>query len=204
MRYEEFVRKTIEEFIQDGKDNGLDFPDIDLYADQAASFLNKRLSLFCEDEGEGVITKAMIGNYTKHNIIPHPIKKKYTKEHLMLLNMVYYLKGLFQMSEIELLMAPIIENYNSEFDEEMDLTAVCEGIVQLQRKEREDLEQRVWTDVESIKKTLQDAGMSDDDMLEIFMLIINLAVQADTKRYLARKLMKEYFSKIEKTKKDKK
>lgn len=202
MRYEEFVKKVVDEFINDNKEKEMDFPEIDLYVDQAASYLNRKLALFDTDEKEEIITKAMISNYTKHGIIPRPIQKKYSREHLLFLNMVYYLKGMFQMSEIRRLMKPIIKNYNSELDEKIDLMGVYRTIVDLQNVEKKNMEKNIWDNIESIKTSLEEKDMSDDDLLEIFTIIMSLAIKADAQKYLAKRLLNEYFSKQEGKKKE--
>ncbi|MGI6752185.1 MAG: DUF1836 domain-containing protein [Anaerovoracaceae bacterium] len=197
MRYEEFVRKIMEEFTGDGRNKGMEFPGVDLYVDQAASFLNSKLASFDADNKDEIITKGMISNYTKHGIIPRPVDKKYSREHLLFLNMVYYLKGMFQMNEIQRLMKPMIKNYNSEFDEKIDLMAVCQIIEELQNSERKDTEKKLWEDIERLKAELGENGMWDDDLLEIFMIIMILAIRADAQKYLAKRLLNEYFPKQE-------
>jgi len=192
MRYEEFIKNTIEEYVSKGKINANDFPEMEIYMDQAETFLNKELGIYKKNEKDKVITKTMIGNYVKHNMMPRPVNKKYSKDHLIMLSLIYYLKGTFQMEEIEKIIKPLIENYNSEFDDKIDLTALYEGILGVQAKEQDSLAQSVTNMIEESKYHLRETELSDDDMLELFMLIVNLSMKADAQKFLAHKLLQEY------------
>lgn len=192
MRYEEFIKNTIEEYVSRGKIEADAFPDMEIYMDQTETFLNKELRVYKKSEKDKVITKTMIANYVKHNMVPRPVNKKYSKDHLILLTLIFHLKGTFQMEEIEKLMKPLIDNYNSEFDEKIDLTALYEGILEVQAGEQEALFQNVSGMINEIKYQLRETELSDDDMLELFMLIMNLSMKADAQKFLAHKLLQEY------------
>ena len=163
--------------------------------DQAETFLNRGLKIYKKSEKDKVITKTMIGNYVKHNMLPRPVNKKYSKDHLILLALIYYLKGTFQMEEIEQIVKPLIDNCNSEFDDKIDLSALYEGILKVQADEQEVLAQSVNQMIEKSKHQLKETGLSDDDMLELFMLIVNLSMKADAQKFLAHKLLREYILK---------
>lgn len=68
-----------------------ELPGIPLYMDQVILYLGESLELF-QREGSSLLTSSMINNYVKTGLIPHPEKKKYTKEHLAGLMAVCMLK----------------------------------------------------------------------------------------------------------------
>jgi uncharacterized protein YeeX (DUF496 family) len=195
MRYEEFIKTTIDEYVSKGKIRSNDFPEMEIYMDQAETFLNKELSVYKKSERDKVITKTMIGNYVKHNMLPRPVNKKYSKDHLILLTLIFYLKGTFQMEEIEKIVKPLIDNYNSQFDDKYDLSSLYEGILEVQAAELETLSRSVNETINESKYRLREAGLSDDDVLELFMLIANLSMKADAQKFLAHKLLREYILK---------
>ncbi|MDD3168617.1 MAG: DUF1836 domain-containing protein [Eubacteriales bacterium] len=195
MRYEEFVKNTMEEYISNGKIKGNEFPDMEIYMDQAETFLNRELSIYKKSDKDKVITKTMIGNYVKHTMLPRPVNKKYSKDHMILLTLIFYLKGTFQMEEIEKIVRPLIENYNSEFDDKIHMPALYNGILAVQAKEQELLPQSINRMIEESKYQLKETELSDDDMLELFMLIVNLSMKADAQKFLAHKLLQEYILK---------
>ena len=56
----------------------------------------------------------MINNYVKHNIIKPPINKKYNKEHIAYLFVIFILKQLYSISEIKKLIDLAIETSSPE------------------------------------------------------------------------------------------
>ena len=78
-----------------------DIPNIDLYMDQVTTFMDEKLQSTTRNPGEDkILTKTMINNYAKNDLLPPPIKKKYSKEHMMILIMIYYLKGILSFQDI--------------------------------------------------------------------------------------------------------
>ena len=59
-----------------------ELPAIDLYMDQVVAILEDCLRLFLRDEKDQRITPAMINNYVKQKVLPPPVKKRYTRDHL--------------------------------------------------------------------------------------------------------------------------
>lgn len=82
-------------------------PDIDLYMDQATTFMDSHLQSTKRYLEDKILTKTMINNYAKNNLLPPPFKKKYSKDHLLLLTFIYYLKNMLSMNDIQSLLEPI-------------------------------------------------------------------------------------------------
>lgn len=55
-----------------------DIPNIDLYMDQVTTFMDEHLRSSKRYEDDKVLTKTMINNYAKNNLLPPPVKKKYS------------------------------------------------------------------------------------------------------------------------------
>ena len=69
-----------------------ELPTLDIYLDQLVTYLEKYLSPYIGSEESPVITKTMINNYVKQQVIPAPIKKKYRKDHIAYLFVICILK----------------------------------------------------------------------------------------------------------------
>ena len=52
-----------------------ELPNIDLYMDQVLSIIENSLSIFSSENEENIITKSMINNYVKQNVIEKPFKR---------------------------------------------------------------------------------------------------------------------------------
>ena len=191
MRYEQFAEKLALEYQKKGLADGNSVPEIDLYIDQMVSCLNAELSLYAKN-GEGPITKGIVSNYTKHKMIPGPEGKRYTKDHCIFMLLVYYLKGCFSMDQVQRLMKPILSNYDSAWDDNVDMQAYYKEILAAVRKSEEDFSEQLQARILANKKFLADRG-SDDDISELILLITMLIMRSNEERYMAEKLLDEYF-----------
>ena len=72
--------------------------DIDLYMDQVIALMNRYLDNRTKDK---MITPSMVNNYVKMKVMPAPVKKKYTREHLMYLIVICVLKQVMPLSSVE-------------------------------------------------------------------------------------------------------
>lgn len=86
-----------------------DIPDIDLYMDQVLTFLERKLAPISGEANDRPVTKTMINNYVKANVLPAPEKKKYTKEHMIYLLLLYCLKSLYSIDDSGKLLAMVRE-----------------------------------------------------------------------------------------------
>ena len=62
-----------------------DIPNIGLYMDQVTTFMDSQLQHSKRHDNDKILTKTMINNYAKNDLIPPPEKKKYSKEHVLTL-----------------------------------------------------------------------------------------------------------------------
>ena len=72
-------------------------PDIGLYMDQVITLMERA---FGRALPKGEITKSMVNNYVKVELIPRPVGKKYDREHLAMLLMIGVLKQALSMESI--------------------------------------------------------------------------------------------------------
>ncbi len=94
-----------------------ELPTIDLYIDQLVSLLEQYLTGYIKSDNEKedkIITKTMINNYVKHNVIQPPINKKYNKEHIASLFVIFVLKQVYSMNDIKKLINLAIETSPTE------------------------------------------------------------------------------------------
>ena len=90
-----------------------ELPDIDLYMDQVLNIIENSLIIFSSENDENIITKSMINNYVKQNVIEKPFKKRYKKFHVAYLIIISILKKVLSISEI----SKIINNQDYEVEE---------------------------------------------------------------------------------------
>ena len=193
MRYEEFVKKLLEQQIGTGILEPAKLPQLGLYVDQAASLLNRQLIGERKDQKEEGITKSMVNNYTKHRLLPRPINKKYSSDHLILMTYVLQLKGILSMQDIQLLIKPLVENQESPYEDKIDLVELYRITGELQRKEQTCLLSETIKDMEQIKGSLAEIDLAEDDMLGMFLLAVNLSIRANEQKALAEQLIQQFY-----------
>ena len=76
-----------------------EIPNIALYMDQVTTFMDAQLASSRRFESDKVLTKTMINNYAKNKLLPPPVKKKYSPEHMMLLVFIYYFKNILSITQ---------------------------------------------------------------------------------------------------------
>ena len=98
-----------------------ELPNIDLYLDQVVTLVNTDLSpyiFFNNDNNKDnnlVLSKTMINNYVKNNLIDAPIKKKYGKVQLAKLFVICVLKQVYSMNDIKSLITVALEGSDIAF-----------------------------------------------------------------------------------------
>ena len=69
-----------------------DIPSIELYMDQVTTFMDSKLkNTTRKPEEDKILTKTMINNYAKDNLLPPPVKKKYSKDHMIVRRLTLWL-----------------------------------------------------------------------------------------------------------------
>lgn len=89
-----------------------ELPNIDLYIDQLVTLLEQYLSGYIKNDNEKdekIVTKTMINNYVKQNVIKPPINKKYNKEHVASLFVIFVIKQVYSINDIKKLISLAIE-----------------------------------------------------------------------------------------------
>ena len=110
-----------------------ELPNVDLYLDQVVNFINSTLSPYIflnndkKKENIQVLTKTMINNYVKNNLIEAPEKKLYSKIQLAKLFVICILKQVYSMQDISTLISIALENTTAEekYDTFCDLFKEC-------------------------------------------------------------------------------
>ncbi|MHC5248198.1 DUF1836 domain-containing protein [Enterococcus sp. LJL120] len=77
-----------------------ELPDLDLYMDQVLHLVDNYFKKFISKDKPPLLTKAMVNNYVKLQLIPAPEKKRYSRRHLAFLIAITLLKQVLTIPEI--------------------------------------------------------------------------------------------------------
>lgn len=87
-----------------------EIPNVGLYLNQVARFINEYLAPFCDMN----ITESMISNYVKKHLVSNPKKKQYDREQLAYLIFIAFAKSILSLNNIQALLKLQKETYESE------------------------------------------------------------------------------------------
>ena len=161
-----------------------DIPAIELYMDQVTSFMDKQLSGNKRDEKDMVLTKTMINNYTKNRLLPPPEKKRYSKEHIILLIYIYYLKNVLPIGDIQTILAPMS---GGAFDE-AKMSEIYDSIYELEKPQYFNIEASAAKAAALVEKKFP---RGEDEYLSKMAFIYLLGYDMFSKKRLIEKLIDE-------------
>lgn len=168
-----------------------DIPNIDLYMDQVTTFMDQHLKTTTRNPQEDrVLTKTMINNYAKNDLLPPPVKKKYSKEHVLFLIFIYYFKNVLSINDIQTLLQPIADKYFKS-GSDFDIETIYEEVAQMGREEIEFLQDDVRRSYHRSTELFKDAPGDDFDFLQKFAFICLLSFDIYTKKLMVEKIVDE-------------
>ncbi|HIW49884.1 MAG TPA: DUF1836 domain-containing protein [Candidatus Blautia intestinavium] len=167
-----------------------DIPGIDLYMDQVTTFMESQLASSKRYPDDKILTKTMINNYAKNNLLPSPEKKRYSREHMLLLIFIYYFKSILSISDIQTLLHPITEKYFKS-DSEMDLTTIYNEVFSMEKNQIEYLTKDLLSRYKTAQGTFENAPEEDREFLKLFSFICLLSFDVYMKKMLIEHLIDE-------------
>mgnify|MGYP000485821819 CR=1 FL=1 len=167
-----------------------DVPNIDLYMDQVTTFMDEQLASTKRYPDDKILTKTMINNYAKNHLLPAPDKKKYSKEHLLLLIYIYYYKSILSIGDIQSLLEPLTQRYFHK-DGEMNMQSIYEEVFSLEKEQVEKMKQDVTEKYETASRIFPEAEAEDQEFLRIFSFICLLSFDVYVKKQVIEKLIDE-------------
>ena len=168
-----------------------EIPSIDLYMEQVLTFINERMvHLTRSPEEDKILTKTMINNYTKSELLPSPCKKKYSKDHILLLLLIYYFKGVLSISDTGTILEKISKDY---FDcrPEFDLEDIYKEVFSLEEHQIEVLRKDILDKFQIAEETFQESPEEGKEYLRTFSFICLLCFDVYVKKMLIEKLVDE-------------
>ena len=166
-------------------------PDINLYMDQVMTFMERELYPTKRHEEDPILTKTMINNYAKNNLLPPPEKKKYSKEHILTLVFIYYFKSVLSISDIQNVLNPLTDEYFGK-NSSPTLEEIYDSIFRLEAHQVERLKEIIQEEYiisESAFSDLENLSEEDADFLQKFTFICLLNFDVYTKKLLIEKII---------------
>lgn len=194
----EFSEKDISSFIERlslNEDLTLsDIPSLDLYMDQVITLFENKLNHLKRNEEDKILTKTMINNYTKAKILMPPNKKKYTREHIILLILIYYLKQNLSINDIGYLLKPVIKSLEDDYIDRLEIDKIYDSFLKIKKVEVDNLDKDLQKKTSLIREHTQ--NLDKVDLSRMLVTVLTLINEANTKKRLAEKIIDEFFMQL--------
>ncbi len=192
-----------------------EIPRIDLYMDQVLTFMEEHLGKSARDpENDKILTKTMINNYVKNDVLIPPVRKKYGMDHMILLLMIYYLKSYLSIGDIRQVLEPLKERYAGSASEDAGKeTETCGGdgtdgnpgkepsmrsleeiyraVYEGMSDELEAVQEDADRQFRRVRETFPDSGTEDETRLQKFALIARMSTEIYLKKLFIERLLDE-------------
>lgn len=165
-----------------------DIPNIDLYMDQVTTFMDSQLASSKRYADDKILTKTMINNYAKNHLLPSPNKKKYSKEHLLMLIFIYYFKNILSITDIRALLTPITEKYFQK-SEGMNVESLYREVFSLEKDQVECMKKDLMEKYTLSMSTFTSAPEEEKEFLHLFSFICLLSFDVYVKKQLIEKII---------------
>ncbi len=168
-----------------------EIPDIPLYMDQLITFMEQEMAPTKRQPDDKVLTKGMINNYVKNDLLPPPERKKYSKEHLLTLIIIYYMKDSLSIQDIGTVLHPLTEQFWAA-EKQPSLEKIYDAIFSLEEAEVEQLKESIEETFSLSRQAVQSMEEIDPDeadYLEKFAFVSLLCFDIYVKKLLAEKLI---------------
>ena len=149
-----------------------ELPAMELYMDQLTTFMDRKLtSLVRKPSRDKVLTKTMINNYAKNHLIHPPVKKKYSREHMLELLFIFYFKSFLSISDIQTLLSPLSDD---TMGDDYSVSKLYAEMIRAGKGARGKLKKDLDEKVEKIERSFDDAPDDKREYLKKFAFICQL------------------------------
>lgn len=186
----EFLKEVLEKLQTMDYVKPESFPNIDLYMDQVTTFMDTQLASTKRHEEDKILTKTMINNYTKNDLLPPPEKKKYSKDHILTLLFIYYFKNILSISDIQTILNPITDKYFGGRSS-LELQDIYNEVFSLEHEEVQHILKELARKYKTSLKTFEDVPAEDAELLHKFTFICMLSFDVYMKKLIIEKTIDE-------------
>lgn len=175
-----------------------DIPNIDLYMDQVTTFMDTHLEATKRNEEDKILTKTMINNYAKNNLLPPPVKKKYSHDHMITLMFIYYFKTLMSISDIQSILGPLTDRFFGGKGS-ISLEHIYKEIYQGERERLPQISKDIISMFKKAESSFSDVDNENEkEYLQTFSFICYLCFDMYIKKEMVENIIDEFNSKKDK------
>ena len=168
-----------------------EIPSIDLYMDQVITLFENNLSGNKRSEEDKILTKTMINNYAKDKLLMSIKNKKYSKEHIILMILIYNLKQSLSIADIKYLISPLVKDI--EGNKDIEVSKLYKNYLNIKALDIEINEKLVKDKYEAIDSMVKNEDEKNKEYEMILLTALSLINTANIQKRLAEKIIDNYF-----------
>lgn len=152
-----------------------EIPEIDLYMDQVTQLFDSKFNETKRNEDDKALTKTMVNNYAKGKLLMSVKNKKYSKEHLLLMSLIYNLKGALSISDIKSSLNKIVISLENE--EDYPIRELYKLYLKQYGEDLKDVEGSIKIKYDSIENMIaKEENLSSDEFEKTFYCLVHLLI----------------------------
>lgn len=172
-----------------------EIPELDLYMDQVTQLFDSKFNDCKRTEEDKALTKTMVNNYAKGKLLMTIKNKKYSKEHIILMSLIYNLKGGLSISDIKSSLNKIVAAF--ENGEEYPIRDLYSLYLEQYNEDLSDVEKNIEEKFDNIQNMILNEKVEDDqEFQKNFLLLSSFINMSNMYRRMGEKLIDEYFNKL--------
>lgn len=171
-----------------------DIPELDLYMDQVTQLFDSKFNDSKRTEDDKALTKTMVNNYAKGKLLMSIKNKKYSKEHLILMSLIYNLKGGLSISDIKSSLNKIVKTF--ENGEDYPIRELYSLYLKEYKDDLNDVEKTIEEKANKIESMITNENIEDEEFQKNFLLLSSFINMSNMYRRMGEKLIDEYFNKL--------
>ncbi|HEY2421682.1 MAG TPA: DUF1836 domain-containing protein [Neobacillus sp.] len=182
----ENIKQIMEQLGLDTSLSLSEIPKIDLYMDQVIQLFESKFAETKRNDDEKILTKTMINNYAKGKLIFPIHNKKYSREHLILISLIYQLKGALSINDINIMLDGINKRV---IKGNIDLDSFYTSYLNLTHQNVEDFKEDITESVKEVNEETAEVKEGNSEYLKQVLMISSLVHMSNLYRRVAEKLV---------------
>jgi hypothetical protein len=169
-----------------------DIPKLDLYMDQVITLFETGLKGLKRGDDDKILTKTMINNYSKDKLLMPAKNKKYSRNHIIMMILIYNLKQTLSINDIKAVLSKIVKVSENNKMEDIDIGKLYEDFLYLKKAEADSFEEEVEKKLELILDECKGKDIEKENYEKLLLVVLSLVNSSNMQKRLAEKLIDQY------------
>ena len=171
-----------------------EIPELDLYMDQVTQLFDNKFNDSKRSKEDKALTKTMVNNYAKGKLLMSIKNKKYSKEHLILMSLIFNLKGGLSINDIKSSLNKIVKTF--ENGKQYPIRELYSLYLEQYTEDFNDVEKTIEEKIKVIENMMINENIEDEEFQRNFLLLSSFINMSNMYRRMGEKLIDEYFNKL--------